>query len=100
MVRLFKALAKYPDRYIQWPLLAFCCHRYIEEGCLQLGLLIRFGGKSSLSLCPKKEDETRKQSSVVIYDCPFNLAFRTTIGNRISAPGGQSRYECLVLFSR
>jgi hypothetical protein len=23
MVRLFKALTKYPDRYIQWPLLAF-----------------------------------------------------------------------------
>ena len=66
MVRLFKALTKYPDRYMQWPLLAFCCHSYIEEGCLQLGLLIRFGGKYSLFFRLKKEDKRRIQSSMVM----------------------------------
>lgn len=53
MVRQFYALTKYPDRYIQWPLLAFCCQVY-QRRMPTIGPTYSFEGDSGLSLYPQK----------------------------------------------
>jgi len=54
MVRLFKALTKYPDRYIQWPLLAFLPPVISKRDVYNWAFLFVLE-RNLASLCPKKE---------------------------------------------